>query len=186
MITEKKIEIGQIELEIKDKKIFYSNGIKQKKISDIVGKLNTVIFTPDTIDIIKDDPETRRKFLNMLISSLKPKYIHLMSMYKKALEERNNYLKQIKLENKSDNMLDIWDEQLSTLSFNIYEYRKQYMDKFCEKINNIHQKITKSGKVEEIELKYISDGKSKEDYLSKLKKNRNNDIKKGFTNIRYT
>lgn len=123
----------------------------------------------------------------MLISSLRPKYIHLMIMYKNALEQRNNYLKQIKFENKPENMLDIWDEQLSNLSFDIYKYRKQYIDKFSEKIEDIHKKITKSGKVnEEIKIKYFSDGKSKEEFLKKIKNNRANDIKRGFTGIRNT
>ena len=181
MEYEKKDRQGQIKVDIEDKKIFYSNGVKQNKISDIIGKVNTVIFTPDTIDIIKDDPETRRKFLNMLISSLRPKYIHLMSMYKKSLEQRNNYLKQIKIDNKSANMLEIWDEQLSNLSFSIYEYRKQYIEKFSDRINDIHKKITKSGKPEEIKIKYFSDGKTKEEFYKKLINNRENDIKRGFT-----
>ena len=122
----------------------------------------------------------------MLICSLRPNYIHLMSMYKKALEQRNNYLKQIKLENKPENMLDVWDEQIADLSFKIYEYRKQYMKKFSEKINDIHKKITKSGKSEKIDLKYYSDGKDKEEFYKKILKNRKKDIKKGFTGIRYT
>ena len=178
---EKKDRKGQIKAEIENKKIFYANGVKQNKISDIIGKVNTVIFTPDTIDIIKDDPDTRRRFLNMVISSLRPKYIHLMSNYKKCLEQRNNYLKQIKTNNKSENMLDVWDEQLSNLSFNIYEYRKQYMEKFSNKINDIHKKITKSGKLEEIKIKYFSDGKTQEEFYKKIISSRENDIKRGFT-----
>ena len=161
--------------------------MKQTKISDIIGKVNTVIFTPDTIDIIKDDPETRRRFLNMLISSLKPNYIHLMNLYKNALLQRNNYLRQIKLENKPESMLDIWDEQLAELSYQIYEYRNLYMQKFVDKVNVIHRRITKSGKFsEEIKIKYFSDGKSKEEFIKKIKSSRENDIKRGFTGVRYT
>ena len=179
---EKEDREGKIKAEIDDKKTFFSNDIKQTKISDIIGKVNTVIFTPDTIDIIKDNPETRRRFLNMLISSLRPKYISLMNNYKNALLQRNNYLRQIKVENKPEEMLDIWDEQIAELSYKIYEYRKEYIDKFIEKINVIHQKITKSGKLpEEIKIKYFSDGKNKEDLLRKLKEGRSNDIKRGFT-----
>ena len=161
--------------------------MKQTKISDIIGKINTVIFTPDTIDIIKDNPETRRKFLNMMISSLKPNYIHLMSMYKEVLIQRNNYLRQIKFENKSEAMLDIWDEQLAELSYNIYEYRNIYMSKFCDKINIIHKNIIKSEKAsEKISIKYFSDGKSKEEFLTKIKKDKEKDINRGFTSSRST
>ncbi|MBR3697059.1 MAG: DNA replication/repair protein RecF [Clostridia bacterium] len=146
-----------------------------------------MIFTPDTIDIIKDNPDTRRKFLNMLISSLRPNYIHLMNNYKKVLIQRNNFLRQIKIDNKLNNILDIWDEQLVELSYQIYEYRKKYIDKFSEKINNIHKKITKCGNcIEEIKIQYYSDSYNKDEFLKKLKINRDSDIKKGFTSFRDT
>ena len=87
----KKDRIGNIKVDIADKKIFFVNDVKQNKVSDIVGKINIVIFTPDNIEIIKDGPAKRRKFLDMMISSLKPNYIHLLNTYNKALEQRNNF-----------------------------------------------------------------------------------------------
>lgn len=171
---------GNIKAEIKDKKTFFVNDIKQSKVSDIIGKINVVIFTPDDIDIIKDGPQRRRKFLDMLISSLRPNYIHLLNSYNKILEQRNNFLRQIKLENKNPSMLDIWDEQLSDYSYKIYEYRKYFVEKISEKIEDIHNSITKSGK-EDIKIKYISNSKNKESFLENLKKTRQIDIKRGFT-----
>lgn len=173
---------GKIRAEISDKKIFFSNDVKQNKISDIIGKINVVIFTPDDIELIKGGPSERRKFLDMMISSLRPNYIHLLNMYNKAIEQRNNYLNQIKKEHKPINMLDIWDEQLSELSSKIFEYRKYYLEKFENKIEVIHNKITKSGKLlEEIEIRYISNGKNKETFQEALKRSRDIDIKRGFT-----
>ena len=171
---------GKISVEINDKKIFFSNDVKQSKISDIIGKINVVIFTPDDIEIIKEGPQRRRKFLDMMISSLRPNYIHLLNNYNKILEQRNNYLRQIKLENKSVSMLDIWDEQLSEYSYKIYEYRKYFLDKFSNKIEDIHNLITKCGK-EEIKIKYISNSKDQKSFLENLKKSRDMDIKRGFT-----
>ena len=171
---------GKITVNIDNKKIFYINDINQKKISDIIGKINIVTFTPDDIEIIKDGPQRRRKFLDMMISSLKPNYIHLLNTYNKALEQRNNYLRQIKIENKSINMLDIWDETLSEYSYKIFEYRKYFIDKFSEKLEVFHNLITKSGK-EEIKIKYISNGRDRESYLENLRKSRQVDIKRGFT-----
>ena len=173
---------GTIKAVISDKKNFFINGIKQNKVSDIIGKINVIIFTPDNIEIVKDGPQKRRKFLDMMISSLKPNYLHLLNTYNQALEQRNNYLKQIKFENRAEEMLDIWDEQLSELSSKIYEYRKKYIEKFSEKIDDIHKKITKSGKLEEnLEIRYISNGKDKESFIEALNKSRKIDIKRGFT-----
>ena len=89
---------GKINLEITDKKIFYTNGVKVKKLSELLGKINIVMFNPDNIEIIKDGPAKRRKFLDMLICQLKPSYIYNINLYAKTLEQRNIYLRQIKYE----------------------------------------------------------------------------------------
>ena len=175
---------GKIRIEIEDKKTFYINGIKQKKISDIIGKINLVLFYPDNINIIKGGPAERRRFLDIMISQLKPNYLHILNKYIKTLEQRNIYLKQIKFENKDENMLEIWDESLAELSSQIYKYRKEYIEKIQKKIGEIHNKITNCGQAKEkIEILFISNGKNKETFYEKLKENRKIDIKKGYTSI---
>ena len=102
----------KINVEIQDKKKFFINDIPIKKLSELVGKINIVLFSPEDIEILRNEPIKRRKFLNIMISQLRPQYIYLMSQYKKNLEQRNNYLKQIKFENKPKENLEIWDEGL--------------------------------------------------------------------------
>lgn len=172
----------KITVEIADKKTFFINGIKQKKISDIIGKINIVLFYPDNIDIIKGGPAERRRFLDIMISQLKPNYIHILNKYLKTLDQRNAYLKQIKFDNKSKDMLEIWDESLSQLSYQIYTYRSEYIKKIKEKIKVIHNKITNCGQQDEkIEISFISSGKSQKDFYENLLRNRENDIRKGYT-----
>lgn len=173
---------GKITVEIADKKTFFINGIKQKKISDIIGKINIVLFYPDNIDIIKGGPAERRRFLDIMISQLKPNYIHILNKYLKTLDQRNAYLKQIKFDNKSKDMLEIWDESLSQLSYQIYTYRSEYIQKIKEKIKVVHNKITNCGQQDEkIEILFISSGKSQKDFYENLLRNRENDIRKGYT-----
>ena len=173
---------GKINVEIADKKTFYINGIKQKKVSDIIGKINLVLFYPDNIDIIKGGPAERRKFLDIMISQLKPNYLHLLNRYLKTLEQRNIYLKQIKFDNKSKDMLEIWDERLAELSSQIYEYRSEYIQKIQKQIGDIHNKITNCGKlIEKIKILFISSGKNKKEFYEQLIKNRDIDVKRGFT-----
>jgi DNA replication and repair protein RecF len=174
---------NSIDFKLDDKKQFLFNDIKQNKISEIVGKLNIVTFTPDDINIIKNGPEERRKFINMMISSLRPKYLHNLNQYNKVLEERNNLLKQIKENNVNSALLDIYDEQLASLSQEIFLLRNEYIDKIKEKIEDIHKMITKCGNQEEIKIKYISSGSDKNSYLEAIKKSRNIDIKRGFSAV---
>ena len=170
---------GNIKIEIGDKKQIYLNGIKLKKISELLGNINIVIFTPDDINILKGGPQNRRKFLDIMISQLRPNYMHILTLYLKTLEQRNNYLKQIKLENKDTNLLDIWDEKLIEYGLKIYEYRKEFLEKIQNKIKNIHKEITENK--EEIEIKYFSDANTRQNFINELKSRRKLDIIKGFT-----
>lgn len=176
---EKEDREGRIKTIINEKKEVFINGIKIKKLSELLGKINIVFFCPDDINILKTGPASRRRFLNIMISQLKPNYVHNVNMYLKNLEQRNKYLKQIKFENKSKDLLEIWDEKLAEYSEKIYEYRHEYIEKIKKIINEKHEKIT-DGK-EKIEIKFFSDCKDKNNYLKELKEDRDNDIKKGYT-----
>ena len=176
---EKETRSGKIKIEIKDKKVIYVNGIKINKLSEVLGNINIVMFSPDDINILKNGPANRRKFLNMMISQLRPAYVYNFNLYLKTLEQRNNYLKQIKLENKNKKNIEIWDEQLVEYGEKVFLYRKAFVDKLKEKITEYHKQIT--GEKEEIKITYISDFLDKEKYLKYLKENLQDDIERGYT-----
>ena len=170
---------GNIKININNKKIIFVNKIKIKKLSDLLGNVHTVIFSPDDINILKGGPENRRKFLNIMISQLRPKYMYIYNLYLKTLEERNNYLKKIKLENADENLLDVWDEQLVEYANELAEYRNEFIEKLKNKIENIHRYI--SGNKERIKLEYITECIEKEKFRNLLKQRRKLDIIKGST-----
>ncbi len=170
---------GKIKIELGNRKNVYINGIKIKKLSELLGNVNVVIFTPDDINILKGGPQNRRKFLDIMISQLKPNYMHNLNLYLKTLEQRNNYLRQIREENKDENLLEIWDEKLAEYAVIISKYRNEYMEKIQEKIKKIHNEITDDK--EEIEIEYITECDNKENFLNLLKSRRKLDIIKGFT-----
>lgn len=108
--------------------------------------------------------------------------MHLLNDYNRVLEQRNTYLKQIIKERKSETLLEILDEQLAELSFQIYEYRNQYLEKFANIIQETHDIITKNTKTEEIiKIKYISNAQDKQGFVDNLKKSRNIDLARGYT-----
>lgn len=170
---------GKIKIELSNKKNIYLNGIKLKKLSELLGNINVVIFTPDDINILKGGPQNRRRFLDIMISQMKPNYMYNLNLYQKTIEQRNNYLRQIREFNKSDEMLEIWDEKLVDYACKIYEYRKEFMKKINEKIVNIHSEITDNK--EKIKIEYNSDCDSREKYIELLKQRRKLDIIKGYT-----
>mgnify|MGYP005775634395 CR=1 FL=1 len=176
---EKKDRNGKIKIDISDKKEIFVNGIKIKKLSDLLGNINIVLFTPDDINILKNGPSTRRKFLDIMIGQLRPTYVYILNLYNKTISQRNMFLKQSHDKNINIDMLDVWDENLKQYAYKIYKYRKEFIEKIKIKINQIHRDITE-GK-EEIKIHYISDCENMDIFSKKLKSCRNSDIERGYT-----
>ena len=179
VLFQKSDRAGKIKIGLENKKQIEINGVKIKKLSELVGNLVVVIFTPDDIQIFKSGPDQRRRFLDMMIGQLRPNYIHYLNLFYKVIEQRNNYLKQIKEENKDENMLEIWDEKLAEYAEVICKYRNEFVEKIKEKIIKIHENVT-DGK-EKINIEYKTECDKKEEYLKLLNQRRKLDIIKGFT-----
>lgn len=177
---EKKDRTGKIKYLIQnDNKEIFVNDIKLKKLSELLGNINIVLFSPEDINIIKDGPDKRRRFLNILISQLRPNYVYVYNLYQKTLEQKNTYLKKITIDRKDDDLLNIYDEKLVEYAEVINKYRNEFINKLKEKIENIHKNVTEEK--ETLKIKYISDCYEKEKYLLALKSNREKDIERGFT-----
>lgn len=177
---EKKDRTGKIKYLIQnDNKEIFVNDIKLKKLSELLGNINIVLFSPEDINIIKDGPDKRRRFLNILISQLRPNYVYVYNLYQKTLEQKNTYLKKITIDRKDDDLLNIYDEKLAEYAEVINKYRNEFINKLKEKIENIHKNVTEEK--ETLKIKYISDCYEKEKYLLALKSNREKDIERGFT-----
>ena len=174
---EKSDREGNISINIGNRKNILVNKIKIKKLSELLGNINVVIFTPDDINILKGGPQNRRKFLDVMIRQLRPKYMHLCSLYQKTLDERNTYLKNT--ENYNYDLLDIYDEKLADYGCEIYKYRNEFIEKIKNKIVTIHNNITNNK--EKIEIKYTSNCEDKSEYLKLLKERRKLDFIKGYT-----
>ena len=176
---ENKNRDGIVKITIDNKKSIFVNDIKIKKLSQLLGNIHIVIFTPDDINILKQGPQNRRKFLDIMISQLRPNYMHVYNLYLKTLEERNNFLKKIKQENLNDEMLEIWNEQLVKYGKVIAQYRNEFIEKIKNKIYDIHRNITESKEI--IEIKYITDCLKEDDFKQLLNSRKKLDIIKGYT-----
>ena len=171
---------GNIKIQISNKKNILVNGVKIKKLSDLLGTINIVLFTPDDINILKNGPAERRRFLDMMIGQIRPNYVNNLNLYLQVLEQRNNYLKQLR-ENENINyeLLDIWDEKLAEYAQKVCQYRQEFIEKISRKINEIHNKITDNS--ETIKIEYLTDCEDKQKLLELIKGRRKLDIIKGYT-----
>jgi len=171
---EKKLEILINE---KGKKVKI-NDYEVTKLSDYISKLNVIIFSPDNIRLLKESPSYRRKYLNMEISQLYNNYINILNDFNKILKQRNEYLKIISNNGKYDqNYLSVLDEKYIELSVNIHLYRKKFIEKINENLENIYFKITGFKK---LKLKYFSfiEGNTKDEMINNFSKKLKSNIKK--------
>lgn len=164
---------------------FYLNEIKVKP-SELIGNVTSVMFFPEHLDLLKGGPEGRRKFIDLAICQVKPKYYAYLSEYNKTLFQRNNVLKS---EDKSLlDTLEVWDVKLSKLGAFLYLTRKNYIKLLLEYASSVIDEIS-LGK-EKLCLYYESECsecntmvEAEELLIGKMLNSREKDIKVGYTNV---
>jgi DNA replication and repair protein RecF len=130
------------------------NGVKLDKSSELIGYMNNVIFTPDDLKIIKGSPVERRKFVNIDISQIKPKYKYLLKNYKKIVLGRNSILKNL-FNNSNREVLSIWNDYLVDVGSEIIFYRNEYIKELKVHASSIYSDL--SDNKESFELSYKCD-----------------------------
>lgn len=130
------------------------NGIPIKKASELFGTLNVVFFSPEDLNIIKNGPSERRRFIDMELCQLDKIYVHNLITYNKVLNQRNKLLKDIGQRRRADllNTLDILDIQLARYGKEIISRREKFIQELNNIICKIHSKIT--DKKENLVIRY--------------------------------
>ncbi len=156
------------------------DGQRIKKATDLMGLCNVVFFSPEDLNIIKNGPGYRRRFIDMELSQLDSFYLYNLNNYNKIVNQRNQLLKDLYFNPQLKETLPIWDDQLISYGNKVIERRRQFVDQLNEIIYDIHRKL--SGGIEEIKIIYEPDT-DEEGYAEKLKKNHERDIKSKVTSV---
>lgn len=128
------------------------NRVPMKKASELFGILNIVFFSPEDLNIIKNGPAERRRFLDVELCQLDKLYLSDLTNYNKILNQRNKLLKDMVYRPDLSDTLPVWDMQLVETGKKIIRRRKQFVEELNEIVHGIHYKI--SGEKEELTLKY--------------------------------
>lgn len=137
------------------KKILKRNNKLYEKFSDHIGFVPLVIISPADSDLIIEGSETRRKFLDSVISMLDSAYLHLLIQYQKTIGQRNALLKYFALNHVFEtDTLNIYNEQLQEMGQQIYDKRSSFIANFVPIFNKHYQSI--SGTAENVTLQYDS------------------------------
>lgn len=136
------------------KKIVKINDNEIKKLRELTEDTGLVVFTPEDMELVKEGPGIRRKFLDDLISSINIIYSYNLSRFKKILNDRNAILKYPRQHLDNEVMLKVYNMQLSSLGNYIIKERMKFIDILNEHGRREHLKISEG--TEELSLKYIS------------------------------
>lgn len=150
------------------------NKMPIRKASELFGIVNFVFFSPEDLNIIKNGPSERRRFIDMELSQLDRVYLSNLTNYNRIVNQRNHLLKSMGMGGELKDTLEVWDMQLIQYGDRIIERRKEFLDKVNEIISSIHKKLT--GNREEIQVIYEpSNGNLTLEQA--LQKNRERDIR---------
>lgn len=137
------------------KKVLKRNGKAYEKFSDHVGQIPLVIISPSDRDLVTEGSDTRRKFIDGVISQQDKKYLQDLISYNKVLSQRNALLKYFAANRTFDAMnLEVYDDQLIAYGTNIYEKRQAFLEEFIPIFNKKYQII--SNDKEQVNLAYKS------------------------------
>ena len=149
------------------------DGVPIHRSGDLFGLIHIVFFSPEDLNMIKEGPGERRRFLDMELSQIDRVYLHHLGKYNKVLLQRNNLLRQLGYEKGLLDTLSIWDEQLVRNGSYLIEERSRFIKDLNTMIAPIHKKLT-DGR-EEIQLVYEPNVES-EQFLERLTRFRERDI----------
>lgn len=128
-----------------------------KKLSEVVGQLPCVVFSPETLDIITGEPSERRRFMDIAISQVDRTYLKNLNSYTKVRRQRNKLLERVSEGLAGEVELSYWDEQLAVYGDEITAKRKEAIEQFNQKVADYYKVISGNAKAEMV-IEYQAKG----------------------------
>ena len=156
------------------------NGIPIRRASELFGIINVVFFSPEDLNIIKNGPAERRRFVDMELCQLNRLYVHALIQYNKVIMQRNKLLKELIFHPDYESTLDVWDMQLVQYGSQVISCRRGFIRELNDMIGGIHGKLT--GRKEKLTVSYEPNTEA-EELEAALKRSREMDVKLKTTTV---
>ena len=151
------------------------NGVELPSCTGMMGVCSAAVFSPSFLNIVKNGPEDRRRFLDAAICQVKKSYAPMLSSYQRLVKQRNSLLRDVQFEASLLDMLDVIDERMAVAGEEIVRERRGYIEKLTPAAKRIHDGF--SGGREELSVCYErKDGGNDVPLIELLRKNRKTDI----------
>lgn len=149
------------------------DGVPIKRSADLFGLLHIVFFSPEDLSMIKNGPGERRRFIDLELCQLDKTYLYYLGNYNRAVNQRNNLLKQIGFKKDLADTIGVWDMQLAEYGIGIIKSRKKFVEELNELLPAINAKL--SGGKDELRIQY-EPNVTEQDFKLKLQMNLERDL----------
>ena len=150
------------------------NGIPVKRAADLYGITSLVFFSPEDLNIIKSGPSGRRRFLDLILSSVDRVYLADLVRYGKIINQRNILLHEAAVHRERLDELDVWDLQLVAAGEKIIRRRAQFIEEFGHVAAERHMVLTNGSE----RLRITYEANTDADQLElRTKRNRDMDLR---------
>ncbi len=129
------------------------NGIA-RRATDLMGQLNMVMFSPRDIDLIGGEPSLRRRYLDITISQIDPRYLKALQRYNRVISQRNHLLRRIAAGHGRPDELPFWNSELIKTGSYIISQRKETVFRLDQMAMPIHHRLT--GGQEDLGMEYLA------------------------------
>lgn len=167
----------------KGKKLFLNDNQVSRK--ELLGLFRSVLFTPDEMKLIKGVPKDRRRFIDMELSQINPRYYEELSRYNRAVSQRNAAFRNAKYTGKMPDV-DMWDMQIALGASYLVKKRLEAIRKMNKTVLQMQSILTNDKEELQIVYKQFASEKIETDvdwYIHKLVQNREEDFRLGHTSI---
>ncbi len=158
------------------------NGVDLPRASDILGRMPCVCVSSADLPLVHGEPSERRMFLDLELSQLFPGYLRHLSLYKRALEQRNALLKLAQENYQPPDVFLVWEQHLSEHGSALRRHRAEYLRRLEPFSSAVHAFL---GQEERLQLVYRPKDESMdpEGFARALEGNRGQEIARGTTTI---
>lgn len=160
-------------------KQLFCNQKPYARLSQHIGKIPVVVVAPSDIGLITEYADTRRKFLDALISKYDPEYLQALIQYQQVLQQRNSIIRQGEAAYQQEDLLFVYHARMVQTADVILNKRKKFFEEIANVLSSTYQQLQDCSEI--LELKYVSTIQN--DFAQELQHALAKDIRLGYTSV---
>jgi DNA replication and repair protein RecF len=160
------------------------DGVQPRRLSDALGSLPSVMFSPRDLELVSGAPSERRRYLDLVLALTDRKYLHALQHYRANLARRNAALRHATKRGASDAEVSVWEPALAEHGSRLIEARAKWVADSAPEFTRLAESIGEKGQAK---IRYVSPFAASEArydvLIAALEEKRPLDMRRGLTHV---